>query len=447
MLKSVTKIKYWGVLLIFTLFFTSCNKSSFSEQSVSSSTVFPANSSTSTTQSFDIPSEPKDLKFHSSTQGATNENGYYEIILRSDGSGNIYYTDFSSKQKLVLCSRPECTHDADGCTGYIACAANIPEIMVTDCSLVLIYPGNPYIGTTVEGDVLAHVEVRDLNGGNPRTIHRFDSNVQLDFNFAFDDSHLYIFQSIVTDGTSSPTIELLQLNLDTGDVNVLKQFTCKLGENYYFIGASDRRLFFKKSTIDETLLESTEGGEYSTSSITNSLLFDLFSYDLTSGSEVVIKSWRAGETIQNIFGNTCFFINNGSIEMHNLQTGETTTVVSNQPYCSPDTIEQVYFADPYLFYNIHYPADNPSDAVIKRYICNIDSLKLHESTLVTNYRGISDPVRILTSTPEYLLVVYALEDVSSQEMPNYYSSLKKKYALCDIQSFVQNQPNYLPIIE
>lgn len=431
------------VIFVLLLFLNSCTASSTASSSsyISSSLSF----------SEELDAEPttftEDIYFHMATEGAASNAGFYEIILRSDGSGNIYYTDFNTLSKIVLCNRLECSHDNETCAGYLPYAANIPEIMATSKSIILAYSGNPYI-TEIGDGAFARIEIRNPNGENARTIYQFNPNVQLDYNFAFSESMLFVYQTTIESGNSNPKKEVLRIDLLTGEATVITQFDCSSGENYYFVGVANGKLFFKKSCIDEALLMNYQrDGDISTADITKSLLFNLFTIDPETGEMIDIRSWESGETLQKIVGDSCFFVNPGSIDRFDINTQEMKRVVSGQEYCSPDTVEQVYFMDPYLVYNIHYPADDPADAVIKRFICNVETLELWESTLTTSFQGISDPISIAAFTPEHLLVGYSIEEVSPSEQDTYYSSMKRKYAILDLQDFIQNQPNYAIISE
>lgn len=391
----------------------------------------------------EIPAE--EIFFHTATEGAANDSGFYEITLRTDGSGNIYITDFDALRKTVLCSRPGCSHREETCGGYLSCAANIPEVMATSDLLIFVYPGNPYYFTELGDQALARVEIRDLNGENARTICTFDANVQLDFNFAFSESALYAFGTTLRSESSAAQKEVVKIDLTTGEKTVVARFDGRSEENFYFVGAAKGKLFFKKSRIDEALLNGEE--ITSTADITRSLSFALFTVDPRSGETAEIRSWTSGETLQKIVGDACFYINAGSIDRFDLDTYEMKRVVSGQESCSPDTVEQVYFMDPYLIYNIHYSAEDPADAVIKRFICNVETLELRESTLTTSFAGISDPVSIAALTPRFLLVGYSLEEVPPSEQDAFYASIRRKYAIIDLRSFVQDQPDYAVISE
>ena len=391
----------------------------------------------------EIPAEK--VFFHAAAEGAANDSGFYEITLRADGSGNICHTDFDALRKTVLCSRPECSHCEEICSGYLSCAANIPEVMTTSDLLIFAYSGNPYYFTDLGDQALARVEIRDLNGENVRTVCTFDANVQLDFNFAFSESALFAFATTLQSESSAAQKEVVKIDLATGEKTVLARFDGESEENYYFVGAAKGKLFFKKSWIDEALLDGEE--ITSTEDITRSLSFELFTVDPRTGETAEVRRWKSGETLQKIVGDACFYVNPGSIDRFDLDTYEMKRVVSGQESCSPDTVEQVYFMDPYLIYNIHYSAEDPADAVIKRFICNVETLELRESTLTTDFRGISDPVSIAAITPRFLLVGYSMEEVPPSEQHAFLSPVRRRYAILDLQSLIQNQPDYAVISE
>ena len=49
-----------------------------------------------------------------------NSDGMYEVVRATDSSwANIYYTDFNSCTRQILCSDPSCVHNSDSCRSYI----------------------------------------------------------------------------------------------------------------------------------------------------------------------------------------------------------------------------------------------------------------------------------------------------------------------------------------
>ena len=53
-----------------------------------------------------------------SQPGAGSDTGYYAIDRLQDGSARITFVDYATKQQIVLCSQPNCTHTSDACPAW-----------------------------------------------------------------------------------------------------------------------------------------------------------------------------------------------------------------------------------------------------------------------------------------------------------------------------------------
>jgi hypothetical protein len=82
----------------------------------------------------DSPSGP--LTYFETYSGVGTREGYYYLTeeVKEDADGRNYlsllYLDYATRQEVYLCNKPDCAHDNDRCSAYIA--AEIPG----DCSLL-----------------------------------------------------------------------------------------------------------------------------------------------------------------------------------------------------------------------------------------------------------------------------------------------------------------------
>ena len=56
-----------------------------------------------------------------SQYGAASDAGYYDVCRQEDGSALLTFVDHATKQQVVLCSQPNCTHDSDACPAWYSC--------------------------------------------------------------------------------------------------------------------------------------------------------------------------------------------------------------------------------------------------------------------------------------------------------------------------------------
>ena len=129
----------------------------------------PAQSGAQSTQSADTaPAGPLSLLQGSGgvPLGGFGPDGLYFVTpwARADGSFNLWYADYASRQILPLCAAPGCPHDSDSCTSYIPLSSGgaLPEVVGE--TLVLFFPGQPGGGS--DASALPRLEVMGLDGSD-----------------------------------------------------------------------------------------------------------------------------------------------------------------------------------------------------------------------------------------------------------------------------------------
>lgn len=174
--------------------------------------------------------------------GETRE-GYY--MVEQNGTGFfINYIDFESRQKTVLCNKPECTHSNDACPANLSRNAYVFE---GDACLYIWY--NESDGD--DKDSLARIERMDYDGSNRKTVYTFDKMVDIiNRGMAIDGNLLYaVFSYGQVDGAGnySASYKFETIDLNTGKETVLLDLETQL----YLLGVSDNGFIFKEFSIDE----------------------------------------------------------------------------------------------------------------------------------------------------------------------------------------------------
>ena len=180
--------------------------------------------------------------------GATTEEGFYHVQEsdEADGSLNIYYTDYSSLQTVILCSQPNCNHHSESCTGWVPYTGNGVSLMAVGEQLVLVYPGGS--GTDKDGTpMFPRIQTADPDGNNRRTVVSFEANQEFFGPYLTDGKSLYARQDTYTDqGCDSA---LVAVNLETGEASTI--FSLNSDEGDAIWGAADEFVFVRHMEIDE----------------------------------------------------------------------------------------------------------------------------------------------------------------------------------------------------
>lgn len=136
---------------------------------------------------------------------ATTADGYY-YLSREKGlpeGVNIKYIDYATQAERFLCSDPNCTHDTESCTSYVAGGIDI-------------FVGYQHLYTS---SWKSGVQVRDLDGSNCRTL--FTPENALGVLLAVDRDRLYYLRNTYGDSLNIVSRVLECVNVDTGEVQPL----------------------------------------------------------------------------------------------------------------------------------------------------------------------------------------------------------------------------------
>lgn len=167
------KKSIFTISILFVLFFTGCTNSSTSHSAGAAAPATSSPSTVSTTDSF-----PVTLSLISSPDGSSSgtitENGYYSLSALEDGSLNINYLDFQTKEQIILCNAPNCQHNNETCTGWIEPGHGGASTLIINDSLVFIFKGN--MQNTQYNKIAPHIITMDFNGQNRKQILELSAN-------------------------------------------------------------------------------------------------------------------------------------------------------------------------------------------------------------------------------------------------------------------------------
>lgn len=162
--------------------------------------------------------------------GAATLNGYYYTVLRPDGNLNIHYLDYATHSDIILCSRPNCTHDDESCSSFIQSNSLVPSLAVVGDRL-LIVGGGIGVSDPEEGD-LPYIEVMQLDGNDRKRVYQ--ANASSEFGaLVCDDQNFYTVERItkIQDDIPILTQHIAQIDLNTGEKTVLSD----MGTNIVYL--------------------------------------------------------------------------------------------------------------------------------------------------------------------------------------------------------------------
>lgn len=152
-----------------------------------------------------------------------SEEGVYKIETLQMGFCNIMYIDLSTQQEIYLCSVPNCTHDGEFCTSYISLEEDVePMILAAGDSILLVRNGQ-------SGVSAAGIWIAEKDGANRRNLFTVEDGESIGPGFYQDSTGEFVYFALRgvnrTGGSADPKKELCRLNLSSGELEHLVDYT------------------------------------------------------------------------------------------------------------------------------------------------------------------------------------------------------------------------------
>lgn len=176
-----------------------------------------------------------------SQPGAGSDTGYYAIDRLQDGSARITFVDYATKQQIVLCSQPNCTHTSDACPAWYSYDNALRVYPLGDQLVVL--QGGSFLPQDWLGDrAVPRVDILNADGSGRHTAFTFPSGCWVStmphYHMARDDENLYFVIQQTTEAGDRQAI-LCAAHAASGQVFAL----CGLPEDEtHLIGGTDGTL-------------------------------------------------------------------------------------------------------------------------------------------------------------------------------------------------------------
>lgn len=185
--------------------------------------------------------EPAAVRFAGDGMFLPTDEGVYELQSIAPGSANLFYIDAETGQRIFLCADPNCPHNVDSCTSYIATpGASFPPLLLQGKDQLLVF----FTGTD-EGSA-PRAMTMDYDGSNRRTAFTLSANQQPMGSFFLAGDQLY-FDLMETDQTGQNSYQLWCADLSAGKAE--KRLDLGVDGAYYTLcGSAGDRLCFQQVT-------------------------------------------------------------------------------------------------------------------------------------------------------------------------------------------------------
>lgn len=376
-----------------------------------------------------------EIKMLSSGQASSfsqsNKDGYYELAnpkqLRK--GFNILYTDYNTKNKIVLCSSTSCEHREESCTGYIT-GAPIRNFVINDKIIVF---------SLVEenGEYFKNIISAELNGENRKILYTLNQSESEGDEYLCDNENLYfvISKPFEKNGEILYPQILVKLNIYTGEMVEVLNLSEKFDNAYVKIVGAYKDELIVESVSSKRIIKSIKiNGNQGT------LKKEEFSYDDTN-----IK--YDGKYLY------CVSYKDRTFVRENLETGEQKVLnwPDNANFNVIDSSLGNVIDENILFTEIEIKkVENKSIRKDKLYVINFDNEEFYEIKLTFDYDGIVKPIVVVAQTDSHFFVMNGMKNIM-----HYYPESEKgitsdmvptpQYAMISKDDFWRSNPNYVEI--
>lgn len=448
-----------AMLLLCALCFCSCNSNPLTNETPDTSSVKHHNDSD---ELFLI----TDVDGFMNKSHTYNSDGMYEVVRATDSSwANIYYTDFNSCSRQILCNEPACAHNNDSCRSYIKDAGMLYGLFIFNDNLFI------YTNASNEYPVIFQA---GLDGSDRKTFFNFSQADSPDGAIAANStSWYYLHQDIDSTGDVVESIQCL----DTISKRVQTLYTLPQSNEiaYYLAGAYNNELIIKTNSFSPE----TPTGIYSYNITTNhftpiieatgnivcrvadeALVYwqsnqpQIIRHDLRSGTETVLYedsllNSYASLLVSGIFDEHLVMIISSSTP---LEEADWNAVSPEEKLRWKATLEDAlgYEVADDLLYDELIRVNRENNAGVNISQSEYVAVDLHGGGQQITLKGGEShalPVTILAETPNKFCVYYDYEDVPitlyNNEGTPYTSTYRQmKTAMIGTDDFFANNPNY-----
>lgn len=327
--------------------------------------------------------------FYGMSDQTCTSTGCYEWASRPSGDSVITYIDYASKQKVYLCSQPNCNHSNESCpawfsgpTGYIFSGANDTKLFGIQSNIV-------------DGQVYQSLWSMGVDGTNRRTLYELKAGESFCDAVAGSSEKLYI---TVRDFEGNK--KLLEIDIENKKANVILEYS---GSDWLYGAFQDKLviLYYENESLSAGVFT------YTTYSLESKEQQTIYQYEYNDNGEP--EKGCIGRTDQEFLYLICPTGNHlADVSKINMITGQKETLCHSLPYYHVDNTFVAGFEDNRMIVTVT-DVSNPDAVETKTLAVHCDTGEIQEITQIISYGSIEMSVPIVATLDTELLVISGYE--------------------------------------
>ena len=390
--------------------------------------------------------------------GSGNEKGFYEVFENEDRSKNIMYIDYETQKQIYLCAQPNCTHQDERCTSWVAPQNELVTPVVLDENLLLVHNST---------EAAPYIEILNLDGTDKKLLYQFAANTEIVNGIAYNGQAIALMtrQYDNTD-PAAVKVRFALVGIRLADQQAAELYAYEPQEGN-MTKAGSASIFLMGTTADGFVCKTVLLQNYSTESndpetIANNMeaatRHEVFLIPFDGTAPKALFAYQEGQGFEMATDQRLFLLQAGDGDA--LCVSEVDTATAAKKVIVPDLkrsnladifaghkLEEIHImglVNDQLMLNFEssssYNQRGDIEVIIRCVSVDTVTGELQENTLTNYYNATQVPVFVLAQAGDYLLVRAEVKNVKPTGLQVFV--VERSLGLISKEDYLASKPSY-----
>ncbi len=390
--------------------------------------------------------------------GSGNEKGFYEVFENEDHSKNIMYTDYETQKQIYLCAQPNCTHQDERCTSWVAPQEEIVTPVVLDENLLLVHNST---------EVAPYIEILNLDGTDKKLLYQFAANTEIVNGIAYNGQAIALMtrQYDNTD-PAAVKVRFALVGIRLADQQAAELYAyepqegnvTKAGSGSIFLMGTTADGFVCKTILLQSYSTESNDPETIADNMKAATRHEVFLIPFDGTAPKALFAYQEGQGFEMATGQRLFLLQAGDGDA--ICVSEVDTATATKRVIVPD-LKQSNLASLFdghgmddvgimglvndqLMLNFEasssFNQHGDIEVIIRCVSVDTVTRELQENTLTNYYNATKVPVFVLAQAGDYLLVQAEVKNVKPAGQQVF--TVERSLGLISKEDYLASKPNY-----